>query len=141
MKNSVDFEWVKEQLTKARVRKGPGDVAIELLKKWEEIDLPEELASEAINTFAELAKGHALVEEGNKEEVWVPAMAGHMKVADQVRVKKDAFQGELGKMHNGRRGVVIAIRYGDIIVNSTDNRKPSLDGSHYSPHHLEKRVK
>lgn len=141
MKNSVDFEWVKEQLTKARVRKGPGDVAIELLKKWEDIDLPEELASEAINTFAELAKGHALVEDGSKEEVWVPAMAGHMKVTDQVRVKKDAFGGALGKMHNGRRGVIIAIRYGDIIVNSTDNKKPPLDGSHYSPHHLEKRIK
>lgn len=141
MKNSVDFEWVKEQLTKARVRKGAGDVAIELLQKWETIDIPDELSIEAISVFAELAKNHALVEETDQEEVWVPAMAGHMKVTDQVRVKKDAFTGKLGKLHNGRRGVVIAIRYGDIIVNTTDNKTPYLEGSHYSPHNLEKRIK
>ena len=139
--NSVDYEWVKEQLTKARTRKGPGDAAIELLKTWETIDIPEELQSEAVKVFSSLAQGHALVSEGAKEEVWVPAVAGSMKVADQVRVKTDAFSGSLGKMHNGRRGVVIAIRYGDIIVNSTDNHKNKLSGAHYAPHHLEKLVK
>lgn len=139
--SSVDYKWVKEQLTKARTLKGPGDAAIELLKTWETIDLPEELKSEAVKVFASLAQGHALVAEGDGEEVWKPAQPGQLKVADQVRVKKDAFTGSLGKTHNGRRGVIIAIRYGDIIVNSTDGRKPKLEGTHYSPHHLEKRVK
>jgi hypothetical protein len=138
---SVDFKWVKEQLTKARTLKGPGDAAIELLKAWESIELPEELESEAVKVFASLAQGHALVAEGDGDEVWRPAQAGKLKVADQVRVKTDAFTGDLGKTHNGRKGVVIAIRYGDIIVNSTDNRKPKLEGTHYAPHNLEKRVK
>jgi hypothetical protein len=139
--NSVDYEWVKEQLTKARTRKGSGDAAIELLKTWEAIDISEELQSEAVKVFASLAQGYALVAEGSKEEVWVPAQAGNMKVADQVRVKTDAFSGSLGKMHNGRRGVIIAIRYGDIIINSTDNHKHKLSGAHYAPHHLEKLIK
>jgi hypothetical protein len=139
--SEVDYEWVKEQLTKARTRRGPGDAVIELLKTWEQIDIPEELESEAAKIFASLAQGHALVAESDGEEVWAPAQAGKLKVADQIRVKSDAFTGSLGKTHNGRRGVVIAIRYGDIIVNSTDNRKPKLEGSHYAPHHLEKRVK
>jgi len=139
--NTTDFEWVKEQLTKARVKRGTGDAAIALLEAWDNIDLPDELHVEAIDVFSSLAKGHALVNSDDKDEKWAPAMAGHLKVADQVRVKKDAFNGDLGKMHNGRKGVIIAIRYGDIIVNSSDNKVPKLEGSHYSPNYLEKKVK
>ena len=140
--STVDFDWVKEQLTIARTKRGPGDAVIKLLEAWSEIDLPEELVGETVDTFSSLAKGHALVDTvAESDEVWTPAMAGHIKVADQIRVKKDAYDGKLGKVHNGRRGVVIAIRYGDIIVNSTDNKTPKLDGAHYAPHSLEKRVK
>ena len=139
--SSVDYEWVKEQLTKARTLRGPGDATIELLKTWETIELPEELEAEAVKIFASLAQGHALVSEGSDEEVWKPAQAGKLKVADEVRVKSDAFNGSLGKTHNGRRGVITAIRYGDIIVKSTDNRKPVLEGAHYAPYHLEKKIK
>jgi hypothetical protein len=32
------------------------------------------------------------------------------------------------------------VRYGDIIVKSIDEREPSLDGTHYSPHDLEKLI-
>jgi hypothetical protein len=41
-------------------------------------------------------------------------------------------------MHNGRRGRVVAVRYGDVIFNSTDNKKPLLEGAHYPPNFLEK---
>jgi len=57
-----------------------------------------------------------------------------------VRVKLDAYQGSTGSLHNGRRGKVVGIRYGDIIFKSNDNREPILDGAHYSPHQLQKRV-
>jgi len=139
--NKIDFDWVKEQLTKARIKRGPGDVAIQLLEVFETIDIPEKLVAEAVDVFARLAKGHALVDSDDSEEVWAPALAGHIKVADQVRVKTDAFSGSLGKIHNGRRGTVIAIRYGDIIINNTDNKSPKLEGAHYPAYHLEKRIK
>ena len=43
--------------------------------------------------------------------------------------------------HNGREGVVTAIRSGDIIVKTNDDRLPQLDGAHYSPDKLEKMIK
>lgn len=138
--SEIDYDWVKAQLTEARVKRGPGDAVLELLKTWEGIKLSDELAKEAVFLFSKLALNHALVEE-NKNEVWAPAQPGQLKVADEVRVKADAFDGKLGKTHNGRRGRVIAIRYGDIVVNSIDNKTPVLDGAHYSPYHLEKRIK
>jgi hypothetical protein len=87
-----------------------------------------------------VAVGHSLVQDDGPE-VWVTAQPGQLKVADIVRVKSDAFSGELGALHNGRRGTIIAIRYGDIIVNSNDDKNPKIDGAHYSPYHLEKRIK
>lgn len=63
-------------------------------------------------------------------------MPGRLVVGDEVLVREDAFSGELAPIHNGRRGRIVAIRYGDIIVNSTDDMQPSLVGTHYSPYHL-----
>jgi hypothetical protein len=61
-------------------------------------------------------------------------------VAEIIRVKEQAFTGQQGKRHNGRICRVVAVRYGDIIVKSIDNRDPLLDGTHYSPHDLEKLI-
>lgn len=137
----VDFDWVKAQLTEARVKRGPGDAVLKLLETWDSLEMDDSLRKEAVEVFSKVALGHALIAEDDGPEVWVPAQAGQLKVADHVRIKSDAFDGKLGKTHNGRRGVVIAIRYGDIIVNSNDGKQPYLDGAHYAPYHLEKRVK
>jgi hypothetical protein len=139
-KNKVDLEWVKDQMTAARIRRGPGDAVLKLLQVWETIDLDDDMSSEAVSVFKSLALSHSLIEP-YKDEVWVPAQPGQIKVADEVRVKSDAFTGEAGRAHNGRRGVIVAIRSGDVIVRSTDDIKPVLDGVHYSPYNLEKRIK
>jgi hypothetical protein len=76
-----------------------------------------------------------------EDEKWIPGMAGRMKVGDIVLIRPDAFEGELGQIHNGRRGKVVAVRYGDIIVNSIDDIEPKLNGTHYNPMHLLKLVK
>jgi len=137
---NIDFDWVKAQLTEARVRRGAGDAVLALLKEWDKLSLEDELNREAVAIFGRLALGHALVSE-NGNEVWVSVIPGQLKVADVVRVKFNAFDGKLGKVHNGRVGVITAIRYGDIIVKSTDGKTPPIDGSHYSPYHLEKQSK
>ena len=139
-KSKVDLDWVKAQMTAARIRRGSGDAVLKLLEVWETIDLDDDLSQEAVTVFKSLALNHSLVEP-YKDEVWVPAQPGQIKVADQVRVKSDAFTGEAGRAHNGRRGVIVAIRSGDVIVRSTDDLEPVLDGAHYSPYKLEKRIK
>lgn len=138
--NKVDLEWVKAQMTAARIRRGPGDAVLQLLELWETFGLEDALAKEAIQTFASVALGHALVPE-NKDEVWVPAQAGQLKVADQVRIKSDAFQGTTGTKFNGRRGTIVAIRTGRIVVKSTDGLSPELDGEHFRAEQLELRIK
>jgi hypothetical protein len=139
--SETDYEWVMRQLTDARVKRGTGDAVLALLKQWDSLKPGDDnLDSEAVAIFSRVAVGHSLVQDDGPE-VWVTAQPGQLKVADIVRVKSDAFSGELGALHNGRRGTIIAIRYGDIIVNSNDDKNPKIDGAHYSPYHLEKRIK
>lgn len=69
---------------------------------------------------------------------WIPVTPGQIKPGDKVRVRLDAFSGETGETHNGRLGEVIKVVYGDVIVKSTDHRKPQLDRAHYPPQHLER---
>jgi hypothetical protein len=138
--NNIDLEWVKAQLTAARIRRGSGDAVLQLLELWETMDIDSELSKEAIETFSQLALGYSLIPE-DKDEVWVPAMAGQISVGQQVRVKSNAFQGGHGIKLNGRRGNIVAIRTGRIVVKSTDGIAPELDGEHFRAEQLDVRVK
>lgn len=137
--SNLDMDWVKSQLQAAKVRKPVGDATMKLIELIESLDLTPEFRAKAIELFASLAKGHVVIKE-KKNETWIPVQAGFIKVAEEVRVKADAFDGELGTIHNGRRGVVVGVRYGDVIIKSNDGKEPLLDGAHYPPTKLEKLV-
>lgn len=134
------MNWVKEQLTQARTKKVIGDSVLSLLEHVDTLPkMSEQDYVKVVELFSDLAVGHSLVKE-NKNEVWIPVTPGQIKVADEVRVRADAFTGKAGTVHNGRRGRVVGVRYGDVIVKSTDGKQPMLDGAHYPPQHLEKLV-
>lgn len=139
----INREWVIEQLEAAKVKVGSGKAILKLLEAWAEIPkLSENMTEEVLNVFPKLARGHVLkVEENENDYIWSDLQPGQITVGDVVRVKADAFDGNLGAMHNGRRGKVVAVRYGDVIFKSTDDRDPVLDGVHYSPYKLEKRYR
>lgn len=138
----VNYEWVRQQMQEAKVKVGSGKAVLRLLAAWEEeTKLSENMAKEAIEVFSKLALSHALSSPVKTDEVWVPAQPGQITVGDEVRVLEDAFSDEAGTIHNGRRGKVAAIRYGDVIFKSTDGKSPELDGVHYSPYKLEKRIR
>ena len=137
--NTVNYDWVRAQFAAAKVRQHEGDAVLELLKKWEEMDVPAEAVSGALQIFKSVAQSHALVPETG--DTWVQAQVGFIQKGDVVRVRHDAFEGELGLAHNGRVGYVIDLRYGDVIFRSTDDKEPFLDGTHYPPLKLEKRIK
>lgn len=140
--SKIDMDWVRQQMTDAKVKQAVGTSVLRLLEVWETMNHKKETAKETVEIFSKLAMGHALVEpkvEGF-EGTWIPAQPGQISVADVVRIKVDAFDGELGVVHNGRIGRVVGVRYGDIIVKTIDNKTPLLDGAHYSPHALEKLV-
>lgn len=142
----VDMNWVKQQLTENKTKRVVGDTVIKLLNTWSEVkntdpdpDKDQANLSQVIELFSKIALGHAIVKE-NKNENWTPAQSGQLVIADEVRVKWNAFDGEKGKIHNGRRGKIVSIRYGDIIMKTTDGKEPVLEGFHYTPQQLEKRV-
>jgi len=139
----VNYEWIKEQLQAAKVKVGSGKSIIKLLEVWETLpDLSDNMMEEVLSVFPQLARGHAIKEEENEDDyIWTPLQPGQIVVGDVVRVKADAYTDKLGPIHNGRRGTVVAVRYGDVIFNDTDGKSPEIRGAHYSPYKLEKRTR
>ncbi len=139
----VNHEWIREQLEAAKVKVGSGKAILKLLETWEELPkLSPALIDEITNVFPKLVKGQPLtVEEQEDDYFCIDGQPGNIKVGEIVRIKSDAFAEKLGTIHNGRRGVVVGVRYGDVIVNDTDGKNPPLKGVHYSPYKMEKRVK
>jgi len=137
---NINDEWAKEQFVAAKVRVVVGKAVLELLNTWKTLDLKPDHAEAAVEVFSKLALNTSLVEPP-KDEVWVPVQPGFLNVGDLIRVMNNAFTDSTGQIHNGRRGVVVAIRSGDVIMRSNDDKTPFLDGVHYSPYKLERRVK
>lgn len=139
---NLDLDWVKEQLTQNKTKKMTGDAVLQLLDTWESIKKPPktDISKDIIDIFSKLALGHALVKT-DKDETWVPVQSGAIKVSEIVRVKFDAFDEESGKHQlNGRKGRVVGVRYGDVIIKTDDNKLPVLDGTHFRPENLEKLI-
>ena len=139
----IDKNWAAEQLQLAKVKVGSGKAIMKLLEAWSEIpELNENMTNEVLSVFPVIARGHVLVQEEDENDyIWTPLQPGQISVGDTVRVKADAYSDKLGTLHNGRRGTVVAVRYGDVIFNDTDGKKPELKGVHYSPYKLEKRIR
>ncbi len=137
----INFDWVRQQMQDAKVKIGTGTALLALLETWNAQNLSENQVKETIEYFSKLAAGENIYEDKAVDEVWVPAMPGQLTVGDEVRVLSNAFSDKAGVTHNGRRGKIIAIRYGDVIFKSTDGKSPELEGVHYSPYKLEKRVR
>ena len=135
----VNYDWIRQQMQEARVKVGVGNAILKLLKTWETLNLSGPQAKEVVAYFPQLALTHSIVPE-QPEEKWVDAQPGAILVGDEVRVKPDAYDGDTGVIHNGRRGRVVAVRYGDIIFKSNDGKEPVLDGTHYAPYQLQKRI-
>ena len=134
---NVNYDWINQQFAAAKVRVGTGKAVLKLLKTWEEIDVPSEQAKDIFEILSKVAQGHALVQTP-KDEVWVQAQAGQLKVGEIIRVRHDAFDGDKGVSYNGKTGKIGAIRSGDIIFGSPDK---TVDGVHFRPADLEKRIR
>ncbi len=135
----VNYDWVRQQMQGARVKVGVGNAILKLLKTWETLDLSGPQVKEVTALFPQLALTHSIITEPATEK-WIDAQPGSITVGDEVRVKADAYDGNTGVIHNGRRGRVVAVRYGDIVFKSTDDKEPILEGAHYAPYQLQKRI-
>lgn len=138
----VDLDWAEDQLQRAGVDASMQDIVLELLTLWNSLTINADLphTERAADAFKQLALGYSLTPDA-PDEIWAPVLAGTILRGDTVRVKADAYKGDVGKIHNGRVGRVVGARSGDVIFKSTDDRTPTLEGVHYRPDVLEKRIR
>jgi len=71
---------------------------------------------------------------------WQDVSIEKLRIGDHVRVKLDAYSGEVGDIHNGRYCAVLGLGNGDVIVKSIDGILPKLEKTHHSPYVLERRL-
>lgn len=137
----VDRQWAERQLANAGADPWVEQGVLQMLEAFAATDLAGEQVRQAVTYFAELAQGRHIAPESTEAEGrWIPARVGQIRPGMRVRVRLDAFKGELGQLHNGRLGVVVEVGDGDVIVRSIDARKPHLMAAHYSPFVLEELV-
>lgn len=139
----VNLDWVKEQFSEMKVRVVVGKSILKLLETWNEMTLTDEQAKTVAELFTKLSQNQSVIPEKG-DEIWIDVIPGQIKVSDTVRIKSDAYTDtELSAMHNGKRGTIVAIRSGDVIVkydNVQDAGSNATDPRH-SPYKLQKRIK
>jgi hypothetical protein len=137
----VNKDWVKDQFTQVKVKVGVGKAILKMLETWEEIDLKEQDSRQALELLAKLGMNEYIVPP-KAGDAWADTQPGFIKVADIVRVRPDAYlEPELASLHNGKRGVIVAIRSGDVIVKYDDKPAGSNDvDPRHSPYKLQKKM-
>lgn len=137
----INKKWIVSQMEQAKLPKPVGDAVMSLLGHWEGLKLSDEHGKQSAEVFYKLASTIALVEESSDSEVWVPARPGSIKVGDTMMVLPDAYDNpELAPIHNGRRGRVVRISYGNIVLAYNDGKEPAINMAHHSPFKLKKLV-
>jgi hypothetical protein len=69
---------------------------------------------------------------------WVDSHISEMRVGDVVKVKDNAYHGDVAEMHNGRICEILKVGHGDVVVCSIDDKRPVLRWTHHSPDVLQK---
>lgn len=101
-----------------------------------------EAAKPLLATFIKLLRGEDVTHGAQAADLdadWVQARNGQLRINDVVRVKSNAFTGSRGAFHNGRECVIVAMRYGDIIVKAVDGAE-DYAAIHHEAANLQKRV-
>ncbi len=135
-------DWARQQLEEhAATTPAEDDVVMRMLEEWWDARLVTGVDDpwRALGVFEQLARGRALETPAEAEHRWVQARPGALVMRDRVRVRADAYPGRVGQLHNGRAGVIVGVRNGDIIV-KYDNASNDVQPTHHSPHALEKRT-
>ena len=87
-----------------------------------------------LTTFTDLARGIA-IDKPDPNVTWVDATRAKPRQKDRVRIKRDAFSGELGRALNGKEGIIARVSRGSLVV--------AVDGegsTHIAPDKLETRI-
>lgn len=137
--------WARQQLEAAQVPDPARTAILSVYDTWLNM-MPDSIdeQQQALRIFSQLLVGQSVEyrHPGQEPENWQSVRLGNVRRGDYVRVLSDAYSGEAGMCHNGRKGPVLRVSNGDVIVRYDDGlHPPSGDlGAHHSPYKLEKRV-
>lgn len=137
----INIDWVKQQLEDSKTPTKAANTVLNLMKIWEKETLTAEQAKNAAEIFSKLCQGIPLELPVDEDELLVPARPGNLIVGDYVVVAQDAYSDPAVHFHNGRRGRIVGIRYGDIIVKYEDGKSPQINDARHSPFKLLKVIK
>lgn len=132
----TEWGWVSKQLAGAKASDEVKDAVVYCLKTLREQELDDETEVEVVMKLLSLVQGHSIA-VSEPDERWGPVVPGAYSIGDTVRVKIDAFDGEKGQKHNGKRGRVTASRNGFAVVLLDDSPSSEIQ-MHYLPQHLER---
>lgn len=117
-RNGIDWGWVSRELGALEVSRPVNDTVGNALAKIaedrERFGLTDDDVRLVLDLVHKLALGHS-VAPPKQEEKWGPVVPGAYRIGDTVRVKSEAYDGERGIKHNGKRGRAVAARDGFVI--------------------------
>jgi hypothetical protein len=59
----INFDWVKEQMSEAKVKVGVGNSILKLLEVWNDMKLSENQMKESVELFSKLSLNHSILPE------------------------------------------------------------------------------
>ncbi len=133
----IDFDKLHEQLKLSKTSPTVIRAVKTLGEAFNSADISDEDLDEILSKFDKLARGHLLVEP-EPDARWLSGAARTPGVGQTVRVPLTQYQDRRSTL-NGRVGRVVAVRYGDVIVNTTDDGEP-YEGLRFRPHELEIKI-
>ena len=134
----TDWGWVSKQLAETDADQETRDAVVYVLELLRKQNLSDDQEKRVMTLASRLAAGHA-VAVTPKNDRWGPVIPGAYAIKDVVSVKADAFDGELGQRHNGKRGRVVASRNGFVMVVLDDSPSSEIQ-MRYKPEHLERKL-
>lgn len=132
-----NWEWIRRELAATGCEAGTVShkAIYELVTRLEWYTLTDAEKEFVVDSFASLARGHALPRPTEELENWKECVPGDYMIGNTVRVRPSAYQGEHGMWHNGKRGKVIGSRNNSVVVRY-DNESAE-EACHHSPAALE----
>jgi hypothetical protein len=134
----TEWGWVSKQLAGTELDEATRDAVVYVLETLRKQDLTDDQERAAMNAAVKLAAGHSIAVEKPNER-WGPVVPGAYQIKDIVRVKSNAFEGDIGRKHNGKQGRVVASRNGFVMVVLDDSPSSEIQ-MRYKPEHLERKI-
>ncbi len=131
------YEWHREQLAAADLDDETRADVLSLITLWERMSFvaDDPRREKVLSTFGDLARGVAIDVVDDPSFAWAPATKAKPRQHDKVRVRRDAFPGDVGRQLNGREGIIARISRGSLVVAFKDG-----SSTHVQPEKLETQV-